>query len=426
MTLSQFKYYLLLIFLFVLPWQTRLIYQIAYLGDSYWEYGSLSLYGSEILLGLIILLEIIEKIKKIRDEGPKRIFDKIKLAKIIIGLIFVSGLYLVFSKDKQVTWQYLNWVIFGICVFFIVVENKIRFRQIVGALWAGGLVQALFAVWQFFAQYVPANKWLGLASHYSYELGTAVVENNSERYLRAYGSFGWPNSLGIYLTIVFLLGVILWMQIEKYNLLQVILLMGQIIILIGLFFTFARGAWLGLIVGFVILFYQNFKNKNIWRQAGIYILCGSVLLLIFYPLVFSRINLQNRLEKRSISERLLQWQDFKNIFGDNFLVGVGPGAYSIAVYQIDSTRAVWDYTPVHNIFLLFLAEWGIFGVCGLGCLLFFKRKFLNWSFAPLWALLVTGLFDHWIFSMFTGLVLFFIIFALDIPNIVIDRKSYQE
>ena len=49
-----------LIFVFLLPWQVRWIYHEAILNGQIWEYGRFSLYGTEILLILILLLSALK------------------------------------------------------------------------------------------------------------------------------------------------------------------------------------------------------------------------------------------------------------------------------------------------------------------------------------------------------------------------------
>ncbi len=81
--INQIKNWLLLFFLFILPLQTRLIYQIANLGKDFWEYGSLSLYATEILLGIRILLFLIDKIRGDFKEFFVKHFDKKRLLTVV-------------------------------------------------------------------------------------------------------------------------------------------------------------------------------------------------------------------------------------------------------------------------------------------------------------------------------------------------------
>ena len=423
--INQIQNWLLLLFLFVLPWQTRLIYQTAYLGKDFWEYGSLSLYGSEILLGIIVLLFLIRKIRGEFTELFIKHFDKKRLAIVLGTFLSILAVYLFSSTNRAITWQYLNWLIYGICLSFAILESDLSFKKLTLAVWSGGLLQAIIGIWQFFNQFIPANKWLGMAVQDPHQLGVAVVEFGDERWLRAYGAFGWPNSFGIYLAVTFILGVILVLH-EADKKTKICLLIGQIIILAGLFFSLARGAWLAAIVGMIFILVKKYPSKILWQQIGVYTLTFLVLLLVFKPLVFSRLDLNNRLEKMSLSQRADQWTEFQKVFANNYLVGSGPGNYTEVLHGIYPKYFVGDLKPVHNIYLLFIAEWGMVGVFILSFLLFNRKKLLDWSFAPLIVLLVAGLFDHWSLSTFTGLVFFCLIASLSIKPVAIDTKVSRE
>jgi len=421
MMLSRLKDYLLLLFLFLLPWQTRFIYSIENLDGRYWEYGSLSLYGTELLLGAVILLALVEKIRSKVFGNFFINLNKNRLLIVGLDLLAVLFVYLLTSPWKMVTWQYLNWVIYGFCLTGIIVGSQLSFRKISLYLWSGALLPAGLAIYQFFSQSVFASKWLGLSSQSPSQLGVAVLELGQARWLRAYGSFGWPNSLGIFLATIFLLGIIL-INKENGSKVKTLLLGGQIIILFGLFFTFARGAWLGLLVGLGIWFLKEKKSQYFWEQFIFYFLTLFVLFSIFSPLVFSRLDFNNRLESRSVSQRLDQWQEFKVIFGQNKFFGVGPGVYTYGLYYYHLANK-FELEPIHNIYLLFIGEWGALGMILVVWGLSFVKNRVNWWFAPWVALLVAGLFDHWSLSMFSGIIFFFCILGLAFKFKAIDSQA---
>ena len=425
MSISKIKNYLLLTLLFLLPWQTRLIYSSAKLGWYDWEYGNLSLYGIELLLATIILFALIEKFRDKKFVSSLANLSRVRLVKVILGVGAVLSLYLFVSLSRNITWQYLNWVIYAICLAVIIVESKIEFKIMAIWLWSGAMVEAFGAISQFFNQSIVANKWLGMAGHTAADLGATVLDFGGVRYLRSYGSFGSPNSLGIYLAAVFLLGIILLCHSRLRERNVWMLLFGQNIILLGLFFSFARGAWLATCLGVIILIWKNFKNKLLWKQLFVYGLVMISLLVVFKPLIFSRVDFQNRLEIKSISERVEQLQDFKTIFSRNMFFGVGPGVYTYGLfnYQLNHQH---DYQPVHNIYLLFLGEWGIVGLLGLLTVIFYLHKRINWLFVPLISVLIAGLFDHWTLSMFTGIIFLAILIALAMKYSDVDTISIKE
>jgi O-antigen ligase len=78
--------------------------------------------------------------------------------------------------------------------------------------------------------------------------------------------------------------------------------------------------------------------------------------------------------------------------------------------------AVWNLLPVHNSFLLVLAEYGIFGFGLLFALfaVFSKQiKKNNWLFVPvIAALLVSGLFEHFWWTLYAGQMAWWAVWAL--------------
>jgi len=358
------------LFLFFLPWQTRWIYDPIYINGGFFEYASGGLYGTEILLWIILIIFFIDWFRKkeiLRDVLPQSIF-KMQLS-----------------------------------------------------LWGGGVVQGILAIEQFFSQHVSANKWLGLAEHDAQDLGAFVIESGDERWLRAYGSFGSPNALGIYLAVLLVLGLFIYLKTENFKY-KIFITIGQLFILSGLILSFSRGAWIATVAGIfllVIVFRKN-KFKEVARQSLSYFLIIIFFFLILRPLFITRIDVVGRLETRSITERVSQIAEWKNIFFTHPILGVGLDKYTLYLHNIHPSLPVWQYQPVHNVYLLGLAEIGILGMIVFLVIWFFFFKFVwqkNISYLPIFTtLLIAGLFDHWLWSMFTGFVFWWVIFLLCIPS----------
>ncbi len=424
MTISKIKNYLLLALLLVLPWQTRLIYKSVYIQEKFWEYGSLSLYGSEILTGIVILFWIIDRLRD-KNFRARLQLPNIKRVVAILGIYAIFAFYFLVGDNRDLGWQYINWIIYGACLSVIILESEFSFYKISLFVWFGSLVPSILGIYQFFSQSVSANKWLGMAAHNPADIGASVIQLGDERWLRAYGTFGSPNALGIYLATVFVLGIILILKTKNFRW-RVGLLVGQSIILAALFFSFSRGAYLGLLAGALVLAWEN--KKNIWliKQAVIYVLVALILSFSFYNLLFTRANFNNRLESKSISERLTQWQDFKIIFLEDPLFGVGPGNYPVALEAIHPGYSANYFSPIHNIYLLFIGQFGLAGAVLVifGLRLLYKRR--ESQIALIVPILASGFFDHWVLSMFTGWIFFGLIFALAIKIRYIDTSVPKE
>lgn len=427
----KIRNWLLLTLLLLLPWQTRWIYQPAMINGGFWEYGSYSLYGTEILLCLILLLSLISRC--LARAGGASIFSRsffwTHRYNFLLILLFLSSLVIILlnSLDAGLAYYWLTVYIFSACLFLAILISGNNFARSGAAVWLSGLSQGILAIVQFLTQKVFASKWLGLAWQSAAAPGSSVVEFSAGRWLRAYGSLGHPNALGIYLGAVWLLGFILYIGAQK-QWHKIILSAGQIIITAGLFFTFSRGAWLAVAAGWLVLLILVWPSKSAGRQKFIQLSIYSagmaiILLALFFTVFGARFNLQNRLEAASLNERDYQISVWQEIFNRRPLLGVGPGNYTLAFYLLEPHLNFWQYQPVHSALLLLLSEFGLLMfVLFLMCLFFYIKKFLksdNLSAALLIFLLFSCLFDHWLASAYAGIMFSGVALALA----VLDSQS---
>jgi len=412
---------LLVILLF--PFQTRLIYEPSFLGGQYFEWFSFSLYGIEILIWGIVVITFFRlisnknfwlEINQARDKKDKWM----KIIRPVLFLLFLV-LYLFIVPLNRDLAEYKIFLLLGAgCFSLTLLINKIPFWPILGVLWGGGIVQSYLAIMQFIFQRTFENKWLGLALHYPSDLGSAVLQTNEGgRWLRAYGSFGWPNDLGIYLSITFIIGLMLYNYFPKIKE-KVFIFAGQLIIITGLFFSFSRSAFIALFLGLIVLFI--FEKRKILKSLVAPFILVIILAVIYLPLWQSRIAVENRLEVRAINERFDQYKDFFEMFLTHPMFGVGPGNYVYALYNQKINLSPWLYQPVHNIYLLFLAEWGVVGIIIILFLaFFFCREVLNnnKNILVLWVMILTAfLFDHYFYTAYSGIVFLAILFSLSLAK----------
>ncbi|TAN33558.1 O-antigen ligase domain-containing protein [Patescibacteria group bacterium] len=450
MLISRIRYYLLLLFFFLLPWQTRYIWKYGELNGQFWEYGTVSLYATEILFWIILLLFLLEKFwsKEARRDFFARAKNRKRALLYLIIFLAILGIGVLKSFDKGISFYFvfklLEAMALGVVVAFtppsppliceVSERRKMKFffranKQIrsikggaLGALWLGGVGQAILGLYQFCVQGVFASKWLGIAGHASYDVGAGVIEFAGARLLRPYGSLGGPNPFGIYLAVIFVLGLVLYSRIEKGGR-KILFSIGQTFVLSGLILSFSRGAWIAAAVGMVfwlvVLFRPGPEGARgripslIFKQITYSLLVIFAFVIILWPVFATRIRANTRLETRSISERQNQYEYAFAFIKKYPLFGVGPGFYPIRLAA--ATHSLYSL-PVHNTYVLVFAELGLFGF-----IIFYliHRKLCqfvsanNRVFIPVLAtLLAAALFEHFLWSLYVGQVFWWGVWGL--------------
>ncbi len=322
----SFGLYLLV---FLLPWQTRWIIRAGEINGGYWEYGTISLYGTDVLLFLLLVLfsyfvlqnHKTQIIPPQRDParavakpqntnypataGPRQGGGKTQTKLIyffIIGLNLISLISIFFAADKLVAAQAYVRLTLGMGLFFLVSNAGYDRIKLLYAFLSGAAFQATLGIWQFLTQSTFANKWLGLAAHPAAAGGSSVIETLAGlpagqaggRWLRAYGGLDHPNVLGGLLAVAILIllslrganattqskvkinvvGDFYWRSPRSLRSLAMTIIFYFLffIFLSALFFTFSRGAWAGLIVGLVVYFgfwILDFRFGNAEARSGV-------------------------------------------------------------------------------------------------------------------------------------------------------------
>lgn len=472
--------YGLYLLVFLLPLQTRWIIKAGELNGGYWEYGTISLYATDILILILLMLFFISIIKKFRVTRYALHVTRFWWFIALIELaIFIS---IFFAPDKLLAiFSYARFLL-GVGLFWLIISAEYNKIKLLWSLIAGAFFQALLGIWQFSSQSSFASKWLGMAAHNPAELGTSVVETTgfdgvAERWLRAYGGLDHPNILGGLLTIGILLLISRYLENSKSETLNYKQILNSnlptdkkiqknslrvtryalhvicyALSVTALFFTFSRGAWAGFLAGLIamliILFWQ--KNIQATKKALALIFTGAIIIIFLFNLysnmVLTRLSKDTRLEIKSNTERLESCKYAKEIIKKHWLFGVGIGNYTLALKnEIDNKQESYFYQPVHNVFLLIWAEAGILGLAGfLGlmlCVMCYvlreKRngeKALNivLGFSIIFALTAMMLVDHWYWSLHFGILFLWVVLgliALDFSNkecynneVIINKK----
>lgn len=418
--------YLTYLFVFLLPWQIKLI-----LRSGEINYQEISFYLSHGLLLLLLILFVWWRLK----EKTFKHFDKpIFYSLSIFGLFLLTSLF--FSLDKSLGFFHFSIFLAAFSLFAIVyLGSQLRNYQeivinkvtLVYIFLSSVFLHALLAIYQFFTQQTPVFKYLGLAEHDPVVLGTAVVETANGRWLRAYGGFDHPNILGGVLAVALILTAHFLAKKKILNnsrqtWASVFLFLFYFVGLYALFLSFSRAAWLALLLGLIVLLVFLIRAHDKWILGRFIALLFFTIVLVglaiipFKDLVSTRIAVETRLEQKSINDRYTYLLDAKKLLSDNYLKGVGIGNYHTTLASVDNyKKAVWDYQPVHNFFLLLCSEAGILACLAFLTFLFFlikRGRREDFSLAIITVLLVLMMLDHWLLSLPFGVLFLFLVLAL--------------
>jgi hypothetical protein len=239
-------------------------------------------------------------------------------------------------------------------------------------------------------------------------MGSSFVELSGQIFLRAYGTFPHPNVLGGFL----LLGIFLGTYIYQRRRLTGSLLVG--VSFLAMVFTFSRiHIFLSVLVILVFLSKQILFKKK------------SLLSISFSPLLLLE-RFQNLFNSgdRSWSERQDLIRASFRVIKEDWLTGIGGGNFvkGMEGFVPRTSRGILLTQPVHNIFLLYLSEYGILGFLLIFYVLFYTiiknfKKISLYGLLIILVIMVIGLFDHYLFSLPQGMVilmsfLFLLIYSL--------------
>jgi len=422
--------YLFYLFIFFLPWQTRWIWFEDKLNGGYFEYGSFSLYGTDILFIFLFISVLIYLIWNFKNKTSyfQKIKEKLKNIEaincIIIAFIIFIFISVLGSLNNRLAFYTAFRFLQGSLLLLLILFAGFSFRKVAWSFIFSSLIQSFLALYQFITQTTFSNKWLGLAFHDAAAGGTFVVETVLRRWLRAYGSLPHPNMLAGFLVISLLLLITLYLQ-TSYGYKKIILMISFIIVSFALLASFSRSALLALVFGIIIFWLKILFKKTNWdikisliKFTFLILLIAIIFGLIYSEPVLVRLAGEQRLELKSSLERLTYSSQALSLIKNNWFWGLGIGNYTLSIYiLINPFWSVWQYQPVHNIFLLSFAELGIIGF-SIFVFLFIitflktaKSKINSWQniyFIIFVLLFLIGFFDHYLWTLHFGILIFWL------------------
>ncbi|MFA6474960.1 MAG: O-antigen ligase family protein [Patescibacteria group bacterium] len=359
--------------IFFLPFQTRLILTI-----SQNQFAIIALYGFDILIVIVGLLWLWYWYHQTTLQ-PNLLASLLGCAILIVA---AGSSY--FGHDQNLALYYWLHLALGLWLMAIIATSPLKSDWLLGTFTLIGCIQSFTNISQFIFQEVIPNKWLGVASQLPATSGVAVVLTDSGRWLRAYGLMPHPNITGGLILLCLIATAYLS---KKYWWLAV----PGAVMTLGLILTFSRTALLVWCVMLVIMIIaKKIDPYFLISSLGVLIIC----LIIYWPLINSRITATNYVEQNSITERQDQIQEFSTVFKQRWPLGIGIGQYTSETV-----------TPIHNVTLMILGELGVFGAIIwywfiLYPVILHKNQLISKPAAYLLlAILLLGITDHYFWTI---------------------------
>ncbi len=399
------------------------------LGSLKNEYSTIYLYGTDILIFLFLTCLLWRK------EFDISIFLKNKIKPLIFilaaFLFFVFLSIFVSSNPMLSFYQALKFTEF-VLVFLAIIfyrENASDLNLVASAVVSSAFLQSLLGMVQFFTAKSVGLRFLGESVLGLKIGGSSTFWAGSEKYLRAYGTTSHPNILAAFLFLALVaLAYLFFKQIDKKDIKKIVLYETALFVLtFGFLLTFSRTA---LFWGILILFLVGLAAAYKFKTFGAKIFLPSFLtfiflgvLIIWQPL-FTRANVST--SEDAFTQRVLYMETASKMIKEKPLLGSGVGSFTLSMQKtlqdLVGSKDIkpWIYQPVHNIYLLSISEIGTLGFLAFLSLIFFVfwrmrenlKDFSNPYLIVLIGFLFFGLLDHYLWSLQTGRLIFWIILGL--------------
>lgn len=300
--------------------------------------------------------------------SPKAITQKILQHPLLLFLFISLGWIIIsvlFSTDPVISLKYLlakSWYVVAFVLAPLIIFKEKKFIRTAAITIAGSML--IVAV-------------IALVRHYEYGFRFANINDAVYPFFRNHVNYSAMMVCIVPILLAFYMGV-------KKRTERLLIISAIIIVLAALIFSYARGAWLALLVGGIA--YWLIKKRLLFYAfiAAIIVLLASIFWLknndrylnysndfkttIFHKDFSEHIVATYKLKDVSTAERFYRWVAGVRMIKDNLLTGYGPNTFydNYKGYAVPAFKT-WvsdnkDRSTVHNYFLMLAIEQGIPGL----------------------------------------------------------------
>ena len=287
----------------------------------------------------------------------ENIFTRQNIIKLLPFILYVGYIFITFFTHPYMMGRAESLFKFlGMCIFFSIIAFEFEKRDvsfllkaIIGCAWVVSIYGVIQVIDLYVYKGIDKLSW------------TAAFQK------RIFSTIANPNFLGDY--CLFSLMVVLvrffYTHYKRYILLALLLL-------IDIFFTESKGAWLGVGVSLVIFagVYLNFFKTKLTKHKKIM----NIGALVFFLLCGTLVVHFGSKRMQSVNFRLSTWRSSWDMIQATPLTGMGFGSFQV-IYQAYKRPDIFYMENLHNAETqhaenFFIEQWTSLGILGLGLFLY--------------------------------------------------------
>lgn len=390
---NLFSKLLLFLFIFLLPTQLgkHFFFDFSFIDGVRVDYLSLALYLTDIVFFFLLLFNL------------KRVKKEIFKNRRVLFFLLLLFLFNTLVSYNRIISLYRFVKIVQFYLLYLIFKNYKADRPVVLAFALGGLSELSLALAQLLKKsslqgifYFFGERYLNI-----YHPGVAKAAVYGIEFLRPYGTFSHPNSLAGFFLLLYAF-FLTDKRLKNYPGLKTLTLL---VFTLLIFISFSKAAILTfLLINLVNFIFQKKTDCRLCQVASLFILLlGGAMFLTVEG------------DPYSLQGRLALFSNGLSIFKNHLILGVGLGNYLYFQAQFPSQYPFFFLQPVHNMYLLFLAEVGLI-LTGVVFYFLFKmigRRLAKFSFLVCFLVVfLTGLVDHYWLTLQQNWLLLPVVFGL--------------